>query len=236
MQISKSRIPKHIAIIMDGNGRWARKRHLPKLAGHRAGIDRVEEVIRAAKDLGVDILTLYAFSTENWKRPREEVNALMGLLENYLDRETERIAREGVRIRVIGRVGGLPPAIQLKIRRVEERTQSNRKILVNFALNYGGRAEIVDAVKKICEDVKQKRLDSETIDEETFSGYLYTAGLPDPDLMIRTSGEMRVSNFLLWQISYAELHITRKFWPDFKRKDLEQAVHEYQEKDRRYGT
>ncbi|MFC1576674.1 isoprenyl transferase [Candidatus Omnitrophota bacterium] len=220
---------------MDGNGRWATRRGLPKIAGHTAGIKSVEEVMRAASDLGVKILTLYTFSTENWKRPKKEVDALMMLLENYLDRETERIKKEGVRIHAIGRIAGLPPKVQLKLRRAEEKTSHNKKLLLNIALNYGGRAEIVDAVKKMSEDMAERRLGPEYITEENFTNYLYTAGLPDPDILIRTSGEMRISNFLLWQISYAELYVTDKFWPDFKKKDLEEAILACQKRDRRYG-
>ncbi len=220
---------------MDGNGRWAKKRHLPKILGHREGVKSVEEIIKAAKDLGIKILTLYAFSTENWKRPRKEIDALMMLLENYLDRETERIAKEGVRIRAIGRTEGLPERIQLKIKKAEEKTASNKDILVNLALNYGARSEIVDAVKKISEEIKAGTLKPCDISEDNFSDYLYTAGLPDPELLIRTSGEMRVSNFLLWQISYAEIYVTEKFWPDFRKKDLEKAILDYQARERRYG-
>jgi len=220
---------------MDGNGRWAQKHHLPKIAGHREGIKSVEEIINAAKELGVKILTLYTFSTENWKRPRREIDALMYLLEGYLDRETERIAREGIKIRAIGRISGLPGAVQLKLKKIEERTIDNKDILVNLALNYGARSEIVDAVKEIAKRVKQNKLDPDDISEDNFSDYLYTRGIPDPDLLIRTSGEMRVSNFLLWQISYAEIYVTKKFWPDFRKKDLEKAILDYRERERKYG-
>lgn len=234
-KIDQSKLPKHIAIIMDGNGRWARKHHFPKIAGHRAGVKSVEEVIKAAKELGVKILTLYTFSTENWKRPKIEIDGLMKLLEDYLDRETEKIAKENVRIRAIGRIAALPPAVQLKLRKIEERTIANNAILVNLALNYGGRSEIVDATRKISEEIKQERLKPDDLSEDKFAGYLYTVGLPDPDLLIRTSGEARVSNFLLWQISYAEIHITKKLWPDFRKKDLEKAILDYQKRQRRYG-
>jgi undecaprenyl diphosphate synthase len=234
-KVGRSEFPHHIAIIMDGNGRWAAKRRLPKIAGHREGIKTVEEIIKAAKSLGIKILTLYTFSTENWKRPKREIDALMRLLEGYLDRETERIAKEGVRIHAIGRISGLPASVQLKLRKTEERTSKNKDILVNLALNYGSRSEIVDAAKKICDEVKQNKLNPDDISENSFSDYLYTAGLPDPDLLIRTSGEMRISNFLLWQLSYAEIYITKKFWPDFRKKDLEKAIGDYQERDRRYG-
>jgi len=220
---------------MDGNGRWAKKHRLPKIAGHRAGIKSVEEVMRAAEELGIKILTLYTFSTENWNRPRPEIDALMNLLEGYLERETDRIASEGVRLHAIGRIAKLPPGIQIKLRKAEEKTSRNKKILVNIAINYGGRAEIVDAAKKILEDVNERRLTSDYITENTFSDYLYTAGIPDPDMLIRTSGEMRISNFLLWQISYSEIHVTKTLWPDFRKKDLEKAILDYQRRERRYG-
>ena len=234
-KVDRSEFPHHIAIIMDGNGRWAKRCHLPKIAGHRAGIKSVEEIIKAAKELGIKILTLYTFSTENWKRPKIEIDALMRLLEVYLDREAEKIAKKGIRIRAIGRIRGLPESVQSKLRKIEERTVNNRDILVNLALNYGSRSEIVDAAKRIAKDVKQNKLNPDDISEDNFSDYLYTAGLPDPDLLIRTSGEMRMSNFLLWQLSYAEIYITKKFWPDFRKKDLEKAILDYRERDRRYG-
>jgi len=234
-KIEQAQIPRHVAIVMDGNGRWAKKRRLPKIAGHRAGIKSVEEVMRAAEELGIKILTLYTFSTENWNRPRPEIDALMNLLEGYLERETDRIASEGVRLHAIGRIAKLPPGIQIKLRKAEEKTSRNKKILVNIAINYGGRAEIVDAAKKILEDVNERRLTSDYITENTFSDYLYTAGIPDPDMLIRTSGEMRISNFLLWQISYSEIHVTKTLWPDFRKKDLEKAILDYQRRERRYG-
>ncbi len=234
-KVDRSEFPHHIAIIMDGNGRWARKRLLPKIAGHRAGIKSVEEIIKAAKELGIKILTLYTFSTENWKRPKREIDALMRLLEVYLDRKAEKIAKEGIRIRAIGRIRGLPAAVQLKLRKIEERTSKNSDILVILALNYGARSEIVDAAKRIARCVKQNKLNPDDISENNFSDYLYTAGLPDPDLLIRTSGEMRISNFLLWQVSYAEIYITKKLWPDFRKKDLEKAILDYRQRGRRYG-
>ncbi|GAF69133.1 unnamed protein product, partial [marine sediment metagenome] len=208
---------------------------LPKIAGHKAGVKSVEEVIKAAKELGIKVLTLYTFSTENWKRPKKEIDALMYLLENYLDRKTEKIAAEGIRIHAIGRIAALPPTVQLKLRKAEEKTAKNSRLLVNLALNYGARSEIVDATKKIVEVVKRGELKQDDISEENFPDYLYTAGIPDPDMLIRTSGEMRLSNFLLWQISYAEIYVTEKFWPDFGKKDLEKAVLDYQQRQRRYG-
>lgn len=234
-KIDQSKLPRHIAIIMDGNGRWAKKRSLPKIAGHRAGVKSVEEVIKTCKEIGVKVLTLYTFSTENWKRPRKEIDALMMLLGGYLDRETERIAKENIRIHTIGKISALPPMIRLKLRKIEEKTINNEGILVNLALNYGGRSEIIDAARKISEEVKNNNLKPDDISEELFAGYLYTAGLPDPDLLIRTSGEARLSNFLLWQISYAEIYITNTLWPDFCRKELERAILDYQTRQRRYG-
>jgi len=232
---SQPEIPRHVAVIMDGNGRWAARRRLPKIAGHRAGVKSVEEIIKAARELGIKILTLYAFSTENWKRPRREVDALMGLLENYLDRETEKIAKEGIRVRAIGEIDGLPDSVRLKLRKIEERTAPNGAILVNLALNYGSRSEIAAAARKIAKEVKAGRLDANDISEKNFADYLYTAGIPDPDLLIRTSGEARMSNFLLWQLSYAEIYITGKLWPDFRKKDLEEALLDYRGRERRYG-
>ncbi len=234
-KIDETRLPKHIAIIMDGNGRWAKKRHLPKIAGHTAGVKSVEEIIKAASEIGVKVLTLYAFSTENWKRSKLEIDALMRLLETYLDRETDRLFKEGIKLRVIGRMSPLSPSLQLKVRKAQEKTIKNSRITVVLALNYGGRSEIVDAAKKIAEDVKMDTIKPEEISEDNFSGYLYTVGLPDPDMLIRTSGEMRISNFLLWQISYAEIYVTKKLWPDFRKTDLEKAIIDYQERKRRYG-
>ena len=228
-------IPHHVAIIMDGNGRWAEKRGLPKIAGHRAGIRSVEEAIRAAKELGVKILTLYTFSTENWKRPKHEVNALFRLLENYIDKELNSLDKNDIRLSVIGRVEGLPQAVQEKLIKAIDRTKDNKALTLNVALNYGSRQEIVDAVQRIAKDCAKGMLDIESIDEKTFGNYLYTNGMPDPDLLIRTSGEMRVSNFLLWQISYSEIYVTKKLWPDFKKNDFKKAVREYGMRERRYG-
>jgi undecaprenyl diphosphate synthase len=235
MRIDQSRLPRHIAVIMDGNGRWAQKHRLPKIAGHKAGLKSAEETIKAARELGVKILTFYTFSTENWKRPKREVDGLMQLLERYIDEETEKIAGEGIRIRALGRIAGLPPGVQHSLRKIEERTIKNRDLLVNLALNYGARSEIVDACRKICEDVKQGSINPDSINEETFADYLYTVGIPDPDLLIRTSGEQRLSNFLLWQLSYSEIYVTDTLWPDFRKSDLEKAILEYQKRERRYG-
>ena len=228
-------VPKHIAIIMDGNGRWAEKRKLPKIAGHRAGVAAVERVIEAARDLGVEVLTFYTFSTENWKRPKKEVSALMGLIAEYIGLKGKELIKQGARVRVIGRSEELPPEVQKKLKELEESSAKNKKILVNFAINYGGRTEITDAARKIAKDVQSNKISPEDITEEKFSSYLYTAGTPDPELVVRTSGEMRISNFLLWQISYSELYVTDTLWPDFEKKDLEQAIATYNKRDRRYG-
>lgn len=228
-------IPHHVAIIMDGNGRWAEKKGLPKIAGHRAGIKSVEEAIEGAKELGVKILTLYTFSTENWKRPKYEINALFKLLENYIDKELDLFDKNDIRLSVIGRTEGLPQVVQEKLIKAIDRTKDNKALILNMALNYGSRQEIVDAVRKILKDYEKGLVSIESIDEKTFGDYLYTKCMPDPDLLIRTSGEMRVSNFLLWQISYAEIYVTKKLWPDFRKSDFKRAIREYSVRDRRYG-
>lgn len=230
-----SSIPKHIAIIMDGNGRWAKKRGLPKIAGHHAGAKSVEEAITAAREAGVKILTLYAFSTENWSRPKHEVAALFKLLEDYIDRKANDLHKNGIRLSVIGRLEGLPEGVCKKLAAAMDKTRNNGSFMLNLALNYGGRAEIVDAVRKIVSDCREQKLKADLIDEAVFSSYLYTKDIPDPDLLIRTSGEMRVSNFLLWQISYSEIYVTKKLWPDFRKGDLKKAIAEYQKRERRYG-
>lgn len=224
------KIPKHVAIIMDGNGRWAKERGLPRVAGHKAGVECVREIVKAASEMGIPILTLYAFSQENWKRPKEEINVLMGLLDHFIDREIDQLIREGVSIRTIGRIEALPPSTLKKVEKAVESTKHNKKLILNIALNYGARTEILDAVQKILNS-KSK----EPLTEETFSSCLYTAGLPDPDLLIRTSGEMRLSNFLLWQLSYSEIYITKKYWPDFKKADFIKAIQEYSSRERRFG-
>lgn len=228
-------IPHHVAIIMDGNSRWAEKKGLPKIVGHRAGIKSVEEVIKGAKELGVKILTLYTFSTENWKRPKYEISALFKLLENYIDKELDLFDKNDIRLSVIGRTGGLPQVVQEKLIKAIDRTKDNKALILNIALNYGSRQEIVDAVHKILKDYEKGLVSIESIDEKTFGDYLYTKCMPDPDLLIRTSGEMRVSNFLLWQISYAEIYVTKKLWPDFRKSDFKRAIREYSLRDRRYG-
>ena len=228
-------IPRHVAVIMDGNGRWAKRRHLPKIAGHRAGAKSVREVVEAARELGVKVLTLYTFSTENWKRPKNEVTALFRLLEQYLDKEEDKLNKNNIRFSVIGDIEGLPEPVRSKIRNVMGSTSGNTGLMLNLALNYGSRLEILAAVRRLARDVVAEKIAPEKIDEALFSGYLYTGGLPDPDLVIRTSGECRVSNFLLWQIAYSELYITKKLWPDFKKSDFKKAIEEYQGRERRFG-
>ena len=235
-RLDPGRLPKHIAIIMDGNGRWAGRRRLPRVAGHQAGIGPVRTTVETCARLGVKVLTLYAFSVENWKRPRAEVETLWRLLRYYLKQELPELQRNDIRLQAIGRLDALPPQVRRELDSVIEATAANRGLLVNLAINYGGRAEIVDAVNSILEMARiEGSLASLKIDEDLISTSLYTACCPDPDLLIRTSGEMRISNFLLWQIAYAELYVTETLWPDFTRTDLLQAVLEYQKRDRRYG-
>jgi undecaprenyl diphosphate synthase len=229
--VDYGRLPSHVAIIMDGNGRWAAQRHLPRVEGHRAGIESVRNVVETSARLGFDVLTLYAFSVENWKRPPGEVSTLMGLLKRYLRLELGTLLKNDVRFNVVGRTGELAPDIQDELDAAREKTARNRGLRFNVALNYGGRAEIVDAARAAL----ALGLKPEELDERRFSDLLYTAGLPDPDLLIRTSGELRVSNFLLWQIAYAEIWVTETLWPDFRRRHLLEAVLDYQKRDRRYG-
>ena len=230
-QVAYDRLPQHVAIIMDGNGRWASQRHLPRVEGHRAGIEAVRDTVECAARLGIKVLTLYAFSVENWKRPKSEVSTLMLLLKRYLRSELSTLLRNDIRFGVIGRSEELAPDIQAELREAIARTASNRGMLFNIALNYGGRAEIVDAARRAIESGVRP----ENLDETRFASFLYTAGQPDPDLMIRTSGEMRVSNYLLWQIAYAEIYVTDTLWPDFRRRHLIDAVLAYQKRERRYG-
>jgi len=228
-------IPRHIAIIMDGNGRWAKKRGLPRTAGHRKGIDRIREIIRAADALGVKAVTFFAFSAENWSRPKAEISMLMRSLDNFLNRRLKELDEDNIKFIVIGRKDPIPKYLQEKIRESEEKTAKNTGMVVALALNYGGRQEIVDAVKLFAKAVVAGEAEAAKLDTDTFSEFLYTAGLPDPDLLIRTSGEMRISNFLLWQISYAELYFPQKYWPDFTADDLKEAIRVYQNRERRFG-
>ncbi len=230
-QVNFERLPVHVAIIMDGNGRWAAQRHLPRVEGHRAGIDAVRDTVETAARLGIRVLTLYAFSIENWKRPAAEVSTLMLLLKRYLRSELNTLLKNDIRFRVIGRMEELGRDVREELTTAIERTSKNQGMLFNIALNYGGRAEIVDAARRAMES----GLRPEDLDEERFAGFLYTAGQPDPDLLIRTSGEMRVSNYLLWQIAYAEIYVTETLWPDFRRSHLLEAVLAYQKRERRYG-
>jgi undecaprenyl diphosphate synthase len=230
-QIHPDRLPAHVAVIMDGNGRWAAQRHLPRAEGHRAGTEAVRDTVETCARLGIGTLTLYAFSVENWKRPAEEVGTLMLLLKRYLRAELNTLMRNDIRFQVIGRAEDLAPDIRTELIQARDRTATNRGMRFNVALNYSGRAEIVDAARAAL----ALGLRPEELTEERFASLLYTSGQPDPDLLIRTSGEMRVSNFLLWQIAYAEIYVTDTLWPDFRRRHLLEAVLAYQKRERRYG-
>ena len=233
--IDPARLPAHIAIIMDGNGRWARRRGLPRIAGHKAGVAPLRTAVDTCARLGLRALTVYAFSVENWKRPRTEIETLWRLLRHYLRAEMPEMHRNGVRFHAIGRLDELPRMVRDELEEAMRETRANRGLQVNLAINYGGRAELVDAVRSLVEDAQRGGISSDAIDEAAISARLYTAGLPDPDLLIRTSGEMRVSNFLLWQIAYAELYVTETLWPDFTRTELLRAILDYQKRDRRFG-
>lgn len=232
-QLDFSRLPQHVAIIMDGNGRWAQRRRLPRIEGHRAGAKAVQEAVESCARLGIKFLTLYAFSKENWKRPKREVARLWRLLEEYLRKEDKELVKNQIRLMVIGQREEIPESTEKELRRVEDLTKDLSKLTVVLALNYSGRAEIVDAAKRI---LSEKGIGPASLDEKTFSRHLYTASLPDPDLLIRTSGELRVSNFLLWQIAYSEIWITQDYWPDFRRKHILQALIDYQKRERRFGA
>ena len=234
-QIDSARLPSHVAIIMDGNGRWAAQRSLPRIAGHRAGADAVRRSVETGARLGLKCLTLYAFSTENWKRPRLEVRALMDLLTEFLRKELKSLRENNIQFRMIGRSEGLNISVLEQIRRAELATYQNTGMRLNIAVNYGGRAEIVDAVRSLVREAAAGRLSPEEIDDRAIESKLYTRSLPDPDLLIRTSGETRISNFLLWQIAYSEIHVTGTLWPDFSESDFFSALIEYQKRDRRYG-
>ena len=225
------KVPYHVAIIMDGNGRWARWRKLPRIAGHRAGVENLRLILRSAAEFGISILTVYAFSTENWGRPGIEVRALLSLFEEALDRELTELQRNGVRFHHIGRITGIEPRLVKKLQQIEQATQANTRITLNVAFNYGGRAELVDAFRRM---LAEKPIADE-VTEESIGNYLSTAGQPDPDLVIRTAGEMRLSNFLIWQGAYSEWYFTKTYWPDFNREELHQALVVFNERDRRYG-
>ncbi|HZN12535.1 MAG TPA: isoprenyl transferase, partial [Blastocatellia bacterium] len=228
-------LPRHIAVIMDGNGRWAKRRHLPRVAGHRAGVEAVRATVETCARLGIEALTLYAFSVENWKRPPFEIEALMTFLKEYLRKEIENLHRNNIRFQTIGRTGELDESVQFELRSATRRTAANTGMVLNVALNYGGRVEVVDACRRLLEKCLREGRPPESVTEAEIERHLYTASLPDPDLLIRTSGEMRVSNFLLWQIAYAEIYVTNTLWPDFRRPDLFAAVLDYQKRERRYG-
>jgi undecaprenyl diphosphate synthase len=228
-------VPEHVAIIMDGNGRWAQERLLPRMAGHRKGASTVRRICYACADRGIKVLTLYMFSTENWKRAQEEVGSLMGLIERTLRKELAELNRRGVRVRVSGRVEQLPAALRQTIHGHLDATDDNQDLILNMAVNYGGRAEIVDAARSLARDVQEGRLQPDDISEELFESRLYTAGLPDPDLLIRTGGDMRISNFLLWQLAYTEIYVTNTLWPAFGEDELDRAIHAFGSRERRFG-
>jgi len=233
--LKKGNLPTHIAIIMDGNGRWAKRRGLPRTAGHKAGVKAVKRIVRSAGDLGISVLTLFTFSQENWKRPKSEVSAIMKLLYETTKRELNELDENNVKLITTGRIQQLSARRREILQEAMERTRNNTGLILNLALNYGGRTEILDAVKEIAIDVKRGQLNPEQLSEEKFSHYLYTREIPDPDLLIRTSGEMRISNFLLWQTSYTELYITDVLWPNFSVKDFYEAIWDYQNRERRFG-
>ena len=234
-QIQPEKLPRHIAIIMDGNGRWAKQQGKPRIEGHRAGVRSVRSVVEASTELGIDALTLYAFSSENWRRPALEIKALMKLLVEYLKRELRELNENNIRLKTIGHTQALPPDVQKQLALTIQQTQNNRGLTLNLALNYGGRNEILDAVKNILYNIQEKKLEIDTLTPEVFNTYLSTADLPELDLMIRTSGEMRVSNFLLWQLAYAELYVTPVLWPDFRKSHFYQAILDFQQRERRFG-
>ena len=235
-EIDLTKLPKHIAIIMDGNGRWAQKKGLPRVMGHKAGMDAIKNTVRACSDLGIKILTVYAFSTENWRRPQDEVSYLMNLLVEYMRKEVNALNNNKVKIKVLGDVDILPDQTRKEIQEAINLTENNHGLQFNIALNYGGRAEILDACKKLAQGISDGIIDKSSIDETVFANYLYTGNDPDPDLIIRTSGEQRISNFLLWQGAYSELMFVDQLWPDFDEKVLYSAIIEYQSRDRRFGA
>lgn len=234
-RLKKGKLPTHLAIIMDGNGRWAQKRLLNRIIGHEKGIDAVRRVVRLCREMGISYLTLYAFSNENWNRPSREVSALMKLLERYLLNELPEMMGNSIRLNAIGRLDLLPASAKKTLHHCIKETENNKGMVLNLALSYGGRAEIVDAVQRIADDLGEGRVRASDITEEIFSTYLYTRDMPDPDFLIRTSGEMRISNFLLWQIAYAEIYVTETLWPDFGENDLINALLDFQKRERRFG-
>ncbi|MFQ5598104.1 MAG: isoprenyl transferase [Nitrospiria bacterium] len=234
-QLDAKNLPKHVAIIMDGNGRWAAQRRLSRIYGHRQGIRSVREIITLARKIGIETLTLYAFSNENWNRPVKEINQLMILLEQYLNKELKTMMENGIRFQAIGQIDRLQSSVAKLIHSVEKKTKKNTEMTLVLALSYGGRTEIVDAAKRAFEEIRQEKLSLKDLDEDRFSTYLYSSDIPDPDLMIRTSGEVRISNFFLWQVAYTELYFTKTLWPDFRKKDFLLALLDYQGRERRFG-
>lgn len=233
--LKRGRLPKHIAVIMDGNGRWAKKRFLPRIEGHRNGVKSVREIVKNCRKLNISALTLYAFSTENWRRPRAEVEELMKLLDTYLQRELSEMLGNGIRLNTIGKIDDLPNFVQRRLQETMEKTKDNDKMVLTLALSYGSRTEIIDSIKNILQLFEKKEITIDDLTEENFGYYLYTRDLPEPDLLIRTSGELRISNFLLWQLAYTELYFTETLWPDFKYRDLLLALVDYQNRERRFG-
>ncbi len=234
--INPEKLPKHVAIIMDGNGRWAKNRALNRIRGHENGINSVRDVVRTSREIGIRYLTLYAFSEENWKRPKHEVDALMNLLKRFLKKELDEMLENGIRFQTIGRSSKLPEDVQRLLSETSDKTSQNKDMVLNLALSYGGRQEILDAIQKISRRVESRGLRPEEITQQTISDSLYTAGIPDPDLLIRTSGEYRISNFLLWQIAYAEIYITPTLWPDFRKEEYLSAIEAFQKRKRRFGA
>lgn len=233
--INSDRIPEHIAIIMDGNGRWAQKKGMPRAVGHRAGVESLKNIVRCCDEIGVKYFTVYAFSTENWKRPQSEIGILMSLLKEFLKKELSELVANNVQIRVLGEMDQLPKDVYEEVIYACQQTKNNTGMLFNLALNYGGRAEILKAVREIAEDVKNGKTDIKEINEKTIEEHLYTAGIPEPELLIRTSGEMRLSNFLLWQVAYSEIVVANEYWPDFDEESLLKAIEIYQSRERRFG-
>ncbi len=234
--IDLEKVPEHIAIIMDGNGRWAKSRMMPRTYGHKAGVETIRKVVEESQRLGIKYITLYAFSTENWKRPKEEVSALMKLLFTYLRKELAELDKNDVKINTIGDISKLPQACFEELEKSKEKTKDNKSLVLTLALNYGARADIIKAVKNIGKDLNNSKIDIENIDDKLFSSYLDTSEIPDPDLVIRTSGEQRLSNFLLWEVAYSEFYYTDIHWPDFNEEELQKAVYNYQKRDRRFGS
>lgn len=235
IKIDFNKLPQHIAIIMDGNGRWAKQHAIGRIRGHKKGAQAVRTTVKICREIGIKYLTLYAFSIENWERPAKEVDALMLLLEEYLAKEIKQLHKQGIRLATIGEINRLDPSVKEKLLQAKEITINNDKMVLNIALSYGGKDEIICAVKKIIQDNKDGKININDINKETFSNYLYTSGMPDPDLLIRTSGEYRISNFLLWQMAYTELYFTNVLWPDFTKDDLFKAIASYQKRERRFG-